>query len=249
MNCVGCGVCLKACPTKALGVAEINDAVNQEPVADYLYKGTEYRAEYGNPNTVAGVSLRMPYFEVSGCCPGCGEAPYYRLASQLFGKDMLVANATGCSMIYCSATPSTPFVTDKDNNGVVEWTGRNAASAQEEKYWRQWYGNGLSHSLLQGKVDASCISKDGFTAALKALNQNGIATPHLGFVFDQTPVKDKVTACNAVVAEYVTGQLLYPASVNDVDATMKAFQQKLKDNGIDDIIAEVQKQLDAFHAK
>ena len=138
---------------------------------------------------------------------------------------------------------------DKDNNGVVEWTGRNAASAQEEKYWRQWYGNGLSHSLLQGKVDASCISKDGFTAALKALNQNGIATPHLGFVFDQTPVKDKVTACNAVVAEYVTGQLLYPASVNDVDATMKAFQQKLKDNGIDDIIAEVQKQLDAFHAK
>ena len=119
MNCVGCGVCLTVCPTKALGAAEVSTQVNQEPVADYLYKETEYKPEYGNPNTEAGVSLMMPYFEVSGCCPGCGEAPYYRLATQLFGKDMLVANATGCTMIYCSSTPSTPFVTDKDNNGVA----------------------------------------------------------------------------------------------------------------------------------
>ena len=119
MNCVGCGVCLTVCPTKALGAAEVSTQVNQEPLADYLYKETEYKPQYGNPNTEAGVSLMMPYFEVSGCCPGCGEAPYYRLASQMFGKDMLVANATGCSMIYCSATPSTPFVTDKDNNGVA----------------------------------------------------------------------------------------------------------------------------------
>ncbi|MBQ9154641.1 MAG: pyruvate:ferredoxin (flavodoxin) oxidoreductase [Solobacterium sp.] len=146
MNCVGCGVCLKACPTKALGVAEINDAVNQEPVADYLYKGTEYRAEYGNPNTVAGVSLMMPYFEVSGCCPGCGEAPYYRLASQLFGKDMLVANATGCSMIYCSATPSTPFVTDKDNNGVA-WA--NSLFEDNAEYG---FGMAIAQSYKEARI-------------------------------------------------------------------------------------------------
>ncbi|MBQ3461408.1 MAG: pyruvate:ferredoxin (flavodoxin) oxidoreductase [Solobacterium sp.] len=119
MNCVGCGVCLTVCPVKALGAAEVSTQVNQEPLADYLYKETEYKPQYGNPNTEAGVSLMMPYFEVSGCCPGCGEAPYYRLATQLFGKDMIVANATGCTMIYCSSTPSTPFVTDKDNNGVA----------------------------------------------------------------------------------------------------------------------------------
>ncbi len=146
MNCVGCGVCLKACPTKALGVAEINDAVNQEPIADYLYKGTEYRAEYGNPNTVAGVSLMMPYFEVSGCCPGCGEAPYYRLASQLFGKDMLVANATGCSMIYCSATPSTPFVTDKDNNGVA-WA--NSLFEDNAEYG---FGMAIAQSYKEARI-------------------------------------------------------------------------------------------------
>ena len=76
-----------------------------------------------------------------------------------------------------------------------------------------------------------------------------MATLHLGFVFDQTSVQDKVTACSAIVQEYVTGQLLYPASVADVDVTMKAFQEKLKANGIDEIIAEVQAQLDAFHGK
>ncbi len=119
-NCVGCGVCLTACPVKALSAADVDTQQGEEPLADYLYKETEYKTQYVmNPNSVQGISLMMPYFEVSGCCPGCGEAPYYRLASQLFGKDMMVANATGCSMIYCSSTPSTPFVTDKDGNGVA----------------------------------------------------------------------------------------------------------------------------------
>lgn len=139
MNCVGCGVCLNVCPTKALSAVDIVDAQGAEPLADYLYKGTEYKPEYGNPSTVAGVSLMMPYFEVSGCCPGCGEAPYYRLASQLFGKDMLVANATGCSMIYCSATPSTPFVVDKDGNGVA-WANSLFEDNAE-------YGFGMAVSL------------------------------------------------------------------------------------------------------
>ena len=49
-------------------------------------------------DTVKGSQFAMPYFEVSGACPGCGETPYYKLASQLFGKDMMIANATGCSI-------------------------------------------------------------------------------------------------------------------------------------------------------
>lgn len=119
MNCVGCGVCITVCPTKALSAMDVNTQRNEEPVADYLYKKTSYKSQYGNPATEAGISLMRPYFEVSGCCPGCGEAPYYRLATQLFGKDMMVANATGCSMIYCSAIPSTPFATDENGEGVT----------------------------------------------------------------------------------------------------------------------------------
>lgn len=61
----------------------------------------------------------MPYFEVSGACAGCGETPYYRLVSQLFGRDMLIANATGCTSIYCGSIPSTPFVRDHNNEGIA----------------------------------------------------------------------------------------------------------------------------------
>ena len=122
-NCVGCGLCAVECPgkagNKALEMVDINEKLDEEPLADYLFKHTEYKSNYFSTDTVKGSQFLMPYFEVSGSCPGCGETPYYKLVSQLFGRDMLVANATGCSMIYCSYTPSTPFVNDKNGEGVA----------------------------------------------------------------------------------------------------------------------------------
>ena len=100
-------------------MVDINEKLDEEPLAEYLFKHTEYKSDYFSTDTVKGSQFLMPYFEVSGSCPGCGETPYYKLVSQLFGRDMLVANATGCSMIYCSSTPSTPFVNDKNGEGVA----------------------------------------------------------------------------------------------------------------------------------
>ncbi len=122
-NCVGCALCAEECPgkggKKALVMTDINAVLDQEPLADYLYKGVEYKSDLFSTNTIKGSQFLMPYFEVSGACPGCGETPYYKLVSQLFGRDMLVANATGCSSIYCGSTPSSPFVTDKNGEGVA----------------------------------------------------------------------------------------------------------------------------------
>ncbi|MBR2809368.1 MAG: pyruvate:ferredoxin (flavodoxin) oxidoreductase, partial [Erysipelotrichaceae bacterium] len=122
-NCVGCGLCITECPgkggNKALSACDINAAIGEEPLADYLFKEVEPKTEYFKTDTVKGSQFLPPYFEVSGACPGCGEAPYYKLVSQLFGKDMMVANATGCSMIYSSSTPSSPFIKDKNGNGVA----------------------------------------------------------------------------------------------------------------------------------
>ena len=126
-NCVGCGLCVSECMAnkagkKALYMAEAKSQFGQEEGADYLYKHVTYKADAlpeALQSTVKGVGFLMPYMEISGACAGCGETPYYRLISQLFGKDMLVANATGCSSIYSGSTPLTPFCTDKNNEGVA----------------------------------------------------------------------------------------------------------------------------------
>ena len=132
-NCVGCGVCVNECPgkpvkdpvtgevtkVKALKMVEAKSQFPQEDAANYLYKNVEYKLGGNNPLTVKGAAFLYPYHEVSGACAGCGETPYYRLASQLFGKDMLIANATGCSSIYNGSTPLTPFCTDKNGEGIA----------------------------------------------------------------------------------------------------------------------------------
>jgi pyruvate-ferredoxin/flavodoxin oxidoreductase len=127
-NCVGCGLCASECmanqTAKKLGndhfaikMVEAKSQFGEEEGADYLFKHVEYKTDKFPLTTVKGVGFLMPYMEVSGACGGCGETPYYRLVSQLFGKDMLVANATGCSSIYCGSTPLTPFVRDQNGNG------------------------------------------------------------------------------------------------------------------------------------
>ncbi len=149
-NCVGCGLCVVECPgkggNKALTMKDINEQLEQEKLADYLYKEVEYKTEFFPTTTVKGSQFAMPYFEVSGACPGCGETPYYKLVSQLFGRDMLVANATGCSMIYCSSTPSTPFVNDKEGNGVA-WA--NSLFEDNAEYG---YGMALAQNVKMARI-------------------------------------------------------------------------------------------------
>jgi len=122
-NCVGCGLCAAECPgkggKKALEMVDAHTQDKENVNANYLYKEATYKSEYFPTDTPKGSQFLKPYFEVPGSCPGCGETPYYRLVSQLFGPDMLVANATGCSSIYSGSTPSTPFVKDEDGNGVA----------------------------------------------------------------------------------------------------------------------------------
>ena len=122
-NCVGCGLCVMQCPgkqgNKALSMVEAKSQFPQEEAAAYLYKHVEYKSDKFPVTSVKGAAFLMPYTEVSGACAGCGETPYYRLASQLFGRDMLIANATGCSSIYSGSTPLTPFCTDKNGEGVA----------------------------------------------------------------------------------------------------------------------------------
>ena len=171
-NCVGCGLCVNECPgkagKKAITMSDINIELPEEENAEYLYKTIDYKTDYYDVNTVKGSQFQKPYFEVSGSCPGCGETPYYKLISQMFGKDMLIANATGCSMIYCGSTPSTPFVTDKNNEGIA-WA--NSLFEDNAEYG---YGMALAAnyrearilSIMEENLDSDC--KEVFTKYIEA---------------------------------------------------------------------------------
>lgn len=149
-NCVGCSLCVTECPgkggNKALEMVDVKQELYQDPLADYMYKELDYKTSYYPTHTVKGSQFLMPYHEVSGACPGCGETPYYRLVSQLYGRDMLIANATGCSSIYCGSTPSSPFVTDKNNEGIA-WG--NSLFEDNAEYG---FGMAIAENYRQAKI-------------------------------------------------------------------------------------------------
>ncbi|MDR1613523.1 MAG: pyruvate:ferredoxin (flavodoxin) oxidoreductase, partial [Planctomycetota bacterium] len=126
-DCTGCGACVAACPAKDKA-DEKRKAINMRPqpplreaerenAGFFLEMLPENRDGLFPVNTVKGSQLKRPLFEFSGACAGCGETPYIKLATQLFGDRMLIANATGCSSIYGGNLPTTPYAKDRNGRG------------------------------------------------------------------------------------------------------------------------------------
>ena len=113
-DCTGCGLCANICPGKKGAKAltmKIKESLEEEKAKeDYTYLFNEVTEKDVMPKTtVKGSQFKTPKFEFSGACAGCGETPYLKLVTQLFGDRMIVANATGCSSIYGASTPSMPY--------------------------------------------------------------------------------------------------------------------------------------------
>ena len=116
LDCTGCGVCSTVCPVKAL-IMKDSKEIRDKEIANEEFMLTLPENTPFTPNTVKGLQFKKSYFEFSGACAGCGETSYIKLATQLFGDRMLIANATGCSSIYGGTYPTCPYSKDKDGYG------------------------------------------------------------------------------------------------------------------------------------
>ncbi|CAK0758938.1 putative pyruvate-flavodoxin oxidoreductase [Gammaproteobacteria bacterium] len=125
-DCTGCGLCVEVCPVRDKSNAQ-HKALNMEPQPplrerekkywDYFLRLPEYDRRKVKETTIKGAMLLQPLFEFSGACVGCGETPYVKLATQLFGDRMVIGNATGCSSIYGGNLPTTPYTVNPDGRG------------------------------------------------------------------------------------------------------------------------------------
>ena len=125
-DCTGCGVCVDICPAKSKEEVR-HKAINMEPIREHLdveresftffLDIPEYDRSELKVDNVKGSQVLRPLFEFSGACSGCGETPYVKLMSQLFGDRVIIANATGCSSIYGGNLPTTPYAVDDDGRG------------------------------------------------------------------------------------------------------------------------------------
>ncbi|XOV88129.1 MAG: pyruvate:ferredoxin (flavodoxin) oxidoreductase [Pseudomonadota bacterium] len=181
-DCTGCTLCADACPIRDKSRAN-RKALNMAPQPPLLEAEREnwtffeslpdYDRTRLKPGTIPGAMLMQPLFEFSGACAGCGETPYLRLASQLFGDRMLIANATGCSSIYGGNLPTTPWSRNADGRGPA-WSnslfednaefglGMRAALDQRIAYATDLLGSLAAHidpTLVQALLGASQASE------------------------------------------------------------------------------------------
>jgi pyruvate-ferredoxin/flavodoxin oxidoreductase len=125
-DCTGCGSCANVCPVnkkagsdgdKALVMQSLDSQLKEAGNWTYAVEKVEIKKDAVSAKTVKNSQFAKPYFEFSGACAGCGETPYIKLVTQLFGERMYITNASGCSSAYGGSTPSSPYCTDKQGRG------------------------------------------------------------------------------------------------------------------------------------
>ena len=196
LDCTGCGNCADVCPSKskALVMKPLGTQEVEVERWNHFAKNVTYKEKVVEKNkSVKNSQFAQPLFEFSGACAGCGETPYIKLISQLFGERMMVSNATGCSSIYGGSAPSTPYCKHNESGHGVAWANSLFEDNAE-------YGFGMAEGVAAQRDRIEMIMKnaaaDGATEAEKEAFQAWI---------DNKLNAEKTSEVSAKVLEVLAG--------------------------------------------
>lgn len=197
-DCTGCGVCVDVCPARSKSVVR-HKALNMMPKEprleslrsqfDFFLQAPEVPRVLVDTHSLKGAQFLLPLMEYSGACAGCGETPYLRLISQLFGERMIVANATGCSSIYGGNLPTTPWTTNAEGRGPA-WANslfednaefglgirlavqhRRQTAIELLKQLRTELPDVIPDTLVEGLLHATCAAEADIVAQRQRIAQ------------------------------------------------------------------------------
>lgn len=193
LDCMGCGECVTVCPAKGKAIKMVpqESQADQQPVFDYLVANVGKKPGMPADTTVKGSQFNQPLLEFSGSCAGCAETSYARLITQLFGEQMYISNATGCSSIWGGPAATSPYTVNKDTNRGPAW-----ANSLFEDNAEHGFGMYLGQKVLREQAIAKLeklAASDKASAELKNAIGNYIETK------DKT--KENTPATDALVAE------------------------------------------------
>ena len=191
LDCMGCGECITVCPKKAIKMVPQESQLEEQPVFNYLVENVGKKPGMPADTTVIGSQFNQPLLEFSGSCAGCAETSYARLLTQLFGEQMYISNATGCSSIWGGPAATCPYTVNKDSKKGPAWANSLFEDNAE---------HGLGMHLGQKTIRNQAIAKiEKLAASDKASDEFKAAAAK--FIETKDSTKENAAAAAALVAE------------------------------------------------
>ena len=241
LDCTGCGSCANVCPgkkgEKALTMKNMEENIDEQKLFDYAVTLPEKKDVIAKfkESTVKGSQFKTPLLEFSGACAGCGETPYAKLITQLFGDRMYIANATGCSSIWANSAPSTPYTVNAEGKGPA-WSNSLFEDAAEFGYGMLLAQKAIRDGL---KTKVEDMAANAENEDVKAAAQEWLDTFACGVT--NGPATDKLIAaleaCGCEKAQDVLAQKDYLAKKSQWIFGGDGWAYDIGFGGVDHVLA------------